>query len=187
MKPKPPPTYQQTTYYGRHHHHQQQQQQTIPERTLWSYIIQIASAIKKVHERGQAVRMIDVTKILVTGQNRVRISSCSIFDILLYGAQQDVTYFQHEDLQKFGKLVFALCTKQHVGCEPGQLAEERRFDEEGLFIGCAGFCLVFMQRSIRCLRCCARGSCRNTMKALMGLIVSKMNLWASWRMRDCSG
>ncbi|KAF8900994.1 hypothetical protein CPB84DRAFT_1680170 [Gymnopilus junonius] len=111
MKPKPPPTYQQTTYYGRHHHQQQQQQQTIPERTLWSYIIQIASAIKKVHERGQAVRMIDVTKILVTGQNRVRISSCSIFDILLYGApQQDVTYFQHEDLQKFGKLVFALCT-----------------------------------------------------------------------------
>jgi PAB-dependent poly(A)-specific ribonuclease subunit 3 len=74
MKPKPPPTYQQAVYYGRHQQrHQQQlqaQQQVIPERTLWSYIIQLLSAIKKVHEHGQAVRMIDVSKVLVTGQNR---------------------------------------------------------------------------------------------------------------------
>ncbi|KDR78367.1 hypothetical protein GALMADRAFT_95055 [Galerina marginata CBS 339.88] len=112
MKPKPPPTYQQTVYYGRHHHQQQQQQQqTVAERTLWSYIVQIASAIKKVHERGQAVRMIDVTKVLVTGQNRVRISSCGIFDVLLYGTQQqDISFFQQEDLLKFGRLIFALCT-----------------------------------------------------------------------------
>lgn len=98
MKPKPPPAYQQTTYYGRHH--QQQQQQTIPERTLWSYIIQIASAIKKVHERGQAVRMIDVTKILVTGQNRfVSDFQSMIFPLLsntcfcLQGQDQLLRYF----------------------------------------------------------------------------------------------
>ena len=42
---------------------------------------------------------------------RVKISSCGIFDILMFGApQQDIAYFQQEDLQKFGKLVFALCT-----------------------------------------------------------------------------
>jgi PAB-dependent poly(A)-specific ribonuclease subunit 3 len=60
-------------YYGRHqqlHKLQQAQHQMLPERTLWSYIIQLASAIKTVHDRGQAVRMLDVTKILVTGQNR---------------------------------------------------------------------------------------------------------------------
>lgn len=53
----------------------------LPERTLWSYIVQLASAIKRVHERGQAVRMLDVTKILVTGQNRfvVSFSSFSFF------------------------------------------------------------------------------------------------------------
>lgn len=44
--------------------------QHLPERTIWSYIIQIASAIKAVHDKGLAVRMIDVTKILVTGKNR---------------------------------------------------------------------------------------------------------------------
>ena len=72
IKPKVP-AYQQPVYYGRHqqlHKIQQAQHQILPERTLWSYIVQLASAIKKVHDKGQAVRMLDVTKILVTGQNR---------------------------------------------------------------------------------------------------------------------
>lgn len=76
IKPKAP-AYQQPIYYGRHqqlHKYQQAQHQMLPERTLWSYIVQLASAIKRVHERGQAVRMLDVTKILVTGQNRFVIS-----------------------------------------------------------------------------------------------------------------
>ena len=42
----------------------------IPEQTLWSYIFQIASAIRAVHEAGFAVRMVDASKILWTGQNR---------------------------------------------------------------------------------------------------------------------
>jgi len=46
------------------------QSTTIPERTIWSYVIQLACAIKKVHDAGQAVRMIDVTKVLLTGKNR---------------------------------------------------------------------------------------------------------------------
>jgi PAB-dependent poly(A)-specific ribonuclease subunit 3 len=48
----------------------QSQTAFIPERTMWSYITQIAIAIKTVHEAGQAVRMIDATKMLVTGKNR---------------------------------------------------------------------------------------------------------------------
>ena len=47
-----------------------QQQERINESTLWSYIFQIASAMKAVHEAGLAVRMIDASKILITGQNR---------------------------------------------------------------------------------------------------------------------
>lgn len=79
------PAYQQPIYYGRHpqiHRFQQAQHQMLPERTLWSYIVQLASAIKRVHERGQAVRMLDVTKILVTGQNRFVISV--LFNIYIY-------------------------------------------------------------------------------------------------------
>ncbi|KAF8548421.1 hypothetical protein OG21DRAFT_1516320 [Imleria badia] len=81
----------------------------IPEETLWSYIVQIASAIRATHEAGLAVRMIDPTKILVTGKNRLRISSCGIVDVLMYDTRQDVALVQQEDLVMFGRLVFALC------------------------------------------------------------------------------
>ncbi|KAF9478551.1 hypothetical protein BDN70DRAFT_808509 [Pholiota conissans] len=135
IKSKPPSsnilTYQQPVYYGRHARQQQQQQQQLqiqmqvqllPEQTLWSYIVQIASAIKKVHDRGLAVRMIDATKILVTGQNRVRISSCGIFDVLLFGTPQpDIAALQQEDLLKFGRLIFALCTGNLAGATQGNL------------------------------------------------------------------
>ncbi|EIM80126.1 uncharacterized protein STEHIDRAFT_105753 [Stereum hirsutum FP-91666 SS1] len=56
----------------------------VPEDVLWSYIIQIASAMKKAHETGMALRMVDVTKIIVTGHNRIRISACGLADILTY-------------------------------------------------------------------------------------------------------
>jgi PAB-dependent poly(A)-specific ribonuclease subunit 3 len=88
----------------------QPQQPYIPERTLWSYIIQIASAIKKVHERDLAVQMVDVTKILVVGQNRVRIGSCGIVDVFLHDTPQDIRYLQREDLTMFGRLILILCT-----------------------------------------------------------------------------
>lgn len=48
----------------------QAQHSRIGERTLWSYIVQIANAIKAVHDAGMAVRIIDATKILVTSENR---------------------------------------------------------------------------------------------------------------------
>lgn len=99
----------------------------IPEATLWSYIIQIASAIQATHEAGLAVCMVDPTKILLTGKNRyvlivftpstvcrsypvrIRISSCGIVDVLMYDTQQDVALVQQEDLVMFGRLVIALC------------------------------------------------------------------------------
>lgn len=69
MKPKPP-QYQN----GR----LQAQSNRITERTVWSYVIQIANAIKAVHDAGLAVRLIDPTKILVTGKNRYsQFISCS--------------------------------------------------------------------------------------------------------------
>lgn len=66
-KPKPPGYQSQSgrvTFQGR------MQPPAISQRTLWSYIVQITSAIKRVHDAGMAVRTIDLTKILVTSQNR---------------------------------------------------------------------------------------------------------------------
>ncbi|KAG6335052.1 hypothetical protein ID866_4030 [Astraeus odoratus] len=87
----------------------------IPETTLWSYIVQIANAIRIAHDVGLAVRMIDPAKILLTGKNRqvvlylIRINSCGIVDVLLYDTRQDTTILQQEDLVMFGRLLISLC------------------------------------------------------------------------------
>jgi len=124
LKPKPP-----TFQSGRLQ--QSKDSSPVPERTLWSYIIQLASAIQAIHDAGLAVRVMDSTKILVTSKNRyestsiglqvtphssprVRISSCCLIDILTYDAHQsqDMNLMQQEDLAYFGKLVFELCCGQ---------------------------------------------------------------------------
>ncbi|KAF8889023.1 hypothetical protein BD779DRAFT_412827 [Infundibulicybe gibba] len=103
FKSRPQPT---QPHYGRSH--AAKTSYTITERTLWSYIIQLASAIKKVHDSRQAVRTIDISKVLVTGRNRVRIGSCGVIDVLLHDAHQDVGLLQQEDLNMFGRLIFTL-------------------------------------------------------------------------------
>ncbi len=42
----------------------------IQERTLWSYVTQIANALKAVHSSGLAARNLDPSKVLITGKNR---------------------------------------------------------------------------------------------------------------------
>ncbi|CAL1698104.1 unnamed protein product [Somion occarium] len=84
-------------------------QDRIPEQNLLSYIVQIASAVKAVHDAGLSLRIIDATKILITGKNRVRVGSCGVVDVLMYEAHQDMASLQQEDLTMFGKLILALC------------------------------------------------------------------------------
>ncbi|KAF7320832.1 PAN2-PAN3 deadenylation complex subunit PAN3 [Mycena chlorophos] len=97
---------------------------SLPERTLWSYIVQLATAVKYVHDAGQALRMVDASKILVTGKHRLRVSSCGIVDVLMHDSvqmhtQQDMHALQQEDLTMFGRLVFALCSGQALGWSGG--------------------------------------------------------------------
>jgi PAB-dependent poly(A)-specific ribonuclease subunit 3 len=48
------------------------------------------------------------SKILITGRNRIRFSSCGILDLLSYDGGKNVQQFQQEDLINFGQLVVAL-------------------------------------------------------------------------------
>ncbi|KAF5376135.1 hypothetical protein D9615_007699 [Tricholomella constricta] len=118
LKPKAP-TMQTHYQHGRSPHLQAHLPTVIPERTIWSYIVQISSAIKKVHDVGQAVRMVDVSKVLLTGQNRVRISSCGVIDVLMHDTHQDIGMLQQDDLTMFGRLLFALCCN-NVTASSGQ-------------------------------------------------------------------
>lgn len=42
----------------------------MPERLIWSYIIQLSSALRTVHAAGLACRVIDPSKILLIGNSR---------------------------------------------------------------------------------------------------------------------
>jgi len=85
-------------------------QNHVDESIIWSYVIQIANAMKEVHDQGLAFRTLDVSKVLVTGKNRVRVNCCGIFDVITYDPRLvNVEALQQEDLLAFGKLVFALC------------------------------------------------------------------------------
>ena len=42
----------------------------VPETLLWSYVIQIGSALRQIHSASLAARVILPSKILVTGKNR---------------------------------------------------------------------------------------------------------------------
>ena len=56
----------------------------LPERVLWSYVVQLGSAIKAVHASGLAVRGLEANRVLVTGKNRVRIGGCGVLDVLAF-------------------------------------------------------------------------------------------------------
>lgn len=74
------------------------------EDIVWSFIVQIANALKTIHSSNLAARVIDKTKVLVTDENRIRLNGCAIQDVL-DTESHDMADLQRQDLQKFGKLI----------------------------------------------------------------------------------
>lgn len=95
-------------YQNRHHPH-------ISEQVLWSYVTQIASALKAIHTAGIAARIIDPSKILLTSKNRVRLNACSIMDVVQHEAQRPIADLQRQDLVNFGQLILSLGAPNMVG------------------------------------------------------------------------
>lgn len=42
----------------------------VPERRMWSYLCQLASALRQIHKLGLAARCLELGKVLLTGKNR---------------------------------------------------------------------------------------------------------------------
>ena len=81
----------------------------IPEHVIWSYIVQILSALRTIHANQQCARLITPSKVLLTGKNRVRLNGTAIMDILHSPADiQGKDAPQIEDLRQFGRLVLSL-------------------------------------------------------------------------------
>ena len=104
----------------------------VPERIVWSYAVQLASALKRIHDEGLAARVVDASKILVTGRNRsverpfrfprhssalltcstfpcsLRLNCCALLDVVTHGSGPSVTVHQQEDILALGKLLLGL-------------------------------------------------------------------------------
>ncbi|KAI5463994.1 hypothetical protein BGZ63DRAFT_400979 [Mariannaea sp. PMI_226] len=86
------------------------QKTAIPEATLWGYITQIANALKAIHSINLAARCIDPSKIILTDKNRIRLSACSILDVVQFDARRPIQELQQEDFIQFGRLLLCLAT-----------------------------------------------------------------------------
>ncbi|KAJ5578429.1 PAN2-PAN3 deadenylation complex subunit PAN3 [Penicillium hispanicum] len=88
-------------FQGRHNTH-------IPEQVLWGYMTQIANALKAIHTNGLAARILEPSKVLLTGKNRIRLNACAILDVAQFDTQRSVAELQRQDLVNFGQLIVNL-------------------------------------------------------------------------------
>ncbi|EMC92217.1 hypothetical protein BAUCODRAFT_151644 [Baudoinia panamericana UAMH 10762] len=85
--------------------------QFVPESELWSYIVQLASALKTIHEAGLAAQTVMASKVLLTSKNRLRLSGCGVLDILQYEQRRPVTELQRVDLEDLGRLILGVAAR----------------------------------------------------------------------------
>lgn len=98
---------------------------TVSEQVLWGYVVQIASALRSIHAANLAARCLEASKVLLTGKNRVRLSACSVLDVVHHDTQRSLPELQQEDLQCFGKLILALGTNSLLSQQNMKVAIEQ--------------------------------------------------------------
>uniref|UniRef100_A0A182WIF7 PAN2-PAN3 deadenylation complex subunit PAN3 n=1 Tax=Anopheles minimus TaxID=112268 RepID=A0A182WIF7_9DIPT len=87
----------------------------LPENEIWSIIIQLSAGLRAIHQAGLACRMLEPSKIIVTGK-RMRYSCVGISDIFTFDPNQQnpmsvVDHQQQEDLLALGNLILALACR----------------------------------------------------------------------------
>lgn len=99
------------------HLRSRQSSSLVPEPTIWSYLVQLTSALKTIHASGLAARLVSPSKILVTGKNRIRLNSCAVLDVVQSNAASTSTNdlpalseLHLDDLRQLGLLALALAT-----------------------------------------------------------------------------
>ncbi|TSK98455.1 PAN2-PAN3 deadenylation complex subunit pan3 [Bagarius yarrelli] len=60
----------------------------LPESLIWAYIVQLSSALRTIHTAGLACRVMDPSKILITGKTRLRVNCVGVFDVLTFDNNQ---------------------------------------------------------------------------------------------------
>ena len=85
----------------------------LPESLIWTYVIQMTSALRHIHSAGLACRTLDPTKILIINKTRLLLNCCGIFDVLTFDPTSSnpmaaMAHYQQEDLIALGKMVLGM-------------------------------------------------------------------------------
>ncbi|KAF8425868.1 hypothetical protein EV426DRAFT_34063 [Tirmania nivea] len=80
----------------------------VPEPVLWSYMVQIANALRTIHGSGLAARVIDASKILLTSKMRIRLNCCGMMDVIHPDGQRNIQDHQQDDIVQFGRLILCI-------------------------------------------------------------------------------
>lgn len=103
----------------------------IPENVIWSYVVQIANALRAIHSRDLAARCLDPSKIIITDKNRIRLTACAILDVVQFQAHRSTKELQQEDFIQLGRLILCLANgklpNQLVDLEAEMAAVARRY------------------------------------------------------------
>ncbi|KAG7273927.1 hypothetical protein CRUP_011063 [Coryphaenoides rupestris] len=94
----------------------------LPESLIWAYIVQLSSALRTVHTAGLACRVMDPSKVLITGKTRLRVNCVGVFDVLTFDNSQTnhlalMPQYQQADLISLGKVVLALACNSLAGIQ----------------------------------------------------------------------
>ncbi|KAK7946117.1 uncharacterized protein PG986_010438 [Apiospora aurea] len=98
-----------------HHFHANNQgryvrPQPVPESVLWSYICQMCNALKAIHSENLAARCIDLSKVILTDKNRIRLSACAIQDVLEHETAKPILELQLDDFVQLGRMILCIGT-----------------------------------------------------------------------------
>ena len=107
-------------HFNNNNHGQRFPRSGIPEAVLWSYLVQLANALRTIHAANLAARCIEPSKIIVTdSKHRIRLSGCAILDAVNFQAQKSVDELQQEDLEKVGRVMLSLMAYNLVYASQG--------------------------------------------------------------------
>ncbi|XP_077480481.1 PAN2-PAN3 deadenylation complex subunit PAN3 [Stigmatopora argus] len=94
----------------------------LPESLIWAYIVQLSSALRTIHTAGLACRVMDPSKIIITGKTRLRVNCVGVLDVLTFDNSQSnhlalMPQYQQADLVLLGKVVLALACNSPAGIQ----------------------------------------------------------------------
>merc|ERR1719414_2929928 len=100
----------------------QQNNGMLPEPLIWTYVVQLTSALRTIHQAGLACRTLDPTKIIVTNNDRLLLNCCGMFDVLTFDPTASnpmaaMAHYQQEDLIALGKIVLALACNSFMAIQ----------------------------------------------------------------------